>query len=123
MTYKKSPWEEERKKGEESLASFLLHGEAEELLEKGYKPSVFGELSNPGAAKASIIHGKHGQCGMIVLWGDDHVSVLIGTDSPVRAEAEKGSSYTTSRPAGESAYRMARGHYTDMGFNVTEVPE
>lgn len=116
---KPSPWEKE--KGEGSLASFLLKGEAEELQEKGYKPSAFGELSKPGAAQGSIIHGKYGQCGMIVLWEDGHVSVLIGTDSPVRTEAEKGSSYTTSRPEGDRAYQLARDHYAGMGFSLTEL--
>lgn len=90
------------------------------------KPSPWGSeksdaSSSHGAMKASIIDGEYGQCGMIVLWADGHVSVLMGTDSPVKSEAEKGSSYTTSRPEGEKVYHMARAHYSGMGFALTDV--
>jgi hypothetical protein len=100
MAYKQSPWGKEREDTEQNLAHQLLE---------------------PGASKASIIHGKYGQCGMIVFWEDGHTTVCMGTDSPVSSEAEKGSAYTTSKPEGEKAYHIARAHYAGMGFELTEI--
>jgi hypothetical protein len=96
---------------------------------KDYKPSPWGEKKNAGqedmgtsAKEACIIDGKYGQCGIIVLWEDGHLSVDMGTDSPVQAEAEKGSSYTSSRPEGDRLYYIAKSHYAGMGFKIREIP-
>lgn len=94
-----------------------------------YKPSPWGEEknihpdeTNPVAKEACIIDGEHGQCGIIVLWDDGHLSVAMGTDSPIGSEAEKGSVYMSSRPEGDRLYYIAKSHYAGMGFKLREIP-
>ena len=77
----------------------------------------------PMPEKATIIEGEHGQTGIICLWDDGRVSVCVGTDSPDRAEAEKGSCYTSSKPEGAKLYYITQAHYSGMGFEMREITD
>ena len=87
---------------------------AQQLVEEAKDDSIMPE-------KATILEGEHGQTGMVCLWSDGKITCCVGTDSPIKEEAEKGVCYTSSKPGGEDLYYIALAHFSGLGFKTKEV--
>jgi len=83
----------------------------------GLKPEGGDIHGTPGVKKAAEIQTPQGnQRGIIVLWSDDHVTTILGS------EEGHGSAYTTSKPEGIHAYYISCAWAANLGHKIKPIP-